>query len=350
METAKIVVVVGKEEAFKVGSAAFGDEQVPVTAELLGLLTEEERVYVAEADHGLLKCPNPDGGSWNPWKYGRLPVPPNFTLADVVSAIKTRFVPVAAKNAEIMAKEARTAEREKAKEEGMKAAREAEVGKLLAMTDTELESRVYFWGDGWNIRADSSGAEKDPRVKARVETLLPGWRAAEAEAIERRRVAKEAEKAADEARKVADKAAFEAYVREHGTPNQIARFEAGVLPEGEIIERRRGELFPADFPAYERLTSADVDCDGGGYRSHDPSCRFTSDAYEGKLSAEAWDRFQTIKSAVLAHCPDAEVEIREHRAWCGHEGCPGDITKRYSVRCLVDWGGHEVVKLYAFEI
>jgi len=343
METASILVNIEKTEAFKIGSPKFGVLEIPITDELLAPLTEEERTYVASLWGG--KFPKP----------GRLPsvspltVPPNFTTADVVSAIKLNFELVRKEQEANQIEEQKRKEQAKIKEE---AARNDLIQEVLTASDDEIRSwtRLNYNGSGWygTLNPDHYSVQDDPQVMARIDPIIAAMITRKKAEEEAKLAQKKAEEEARELQKAKDKEVFAAYVLEHGTENQKSRFAAGRLPEKEILEVRKTELFPQHFPKYQFLTQKDIDC-GDRHYDHTPISKFTSSEYKGEVSAEAWDQYESIKKEVLASCPEAKIEIREHQGWCAADECPGKVTYRYSVRCSVTWAGHELIQNYAID-
>lgn len=105
------------------------------------------------------------------------------------------------------------------------------------------------------------------------------------------------------------------------SPSQKERFQAGVLPEGEIIAMLEADLFRFDdADLYARMTPSDVhahdECD-------DDEVRFTKVVVE-TWTAEAWE----ARKRVLEKVPSAKIELRKHEGTCNV--CSGEQV-RYSM-------------------
>jgi len=137
----------------------------------------------------------------------------------------------------------------------------------------------------------------------------------------------EAEKAAAEARRAAQLAAW---VRDHGSPNQQARFKLGKLPDKEVIDAiRAGEFWPLDeFARYPRIQWADLrhaetcafDCYPDPDRAPPLSCE-TTDADE--MTAADMDLYGLIEGAAPA---GAVLTVRDHTCTC--DDCGAALTRR----------------------
>jgi hypothetical protein len=113
-------------------------------------------------------------------------------------------------------------------------------------------------------------------------------------------------------RRQANRATLARWIQEHGSQNQRERLDAGLLPWSEAHSELERHLFAAleQFAPYTRFEVSDICvCPQSG----EPQCglKFQSvDATE--LDADEWGRFSQIKAAV----PEAQFQLREHRALC----------------------------------
>jgi len=138
-----------------------------------------------------------------------------------------------------------------------------------------------------------------------------------AEEYKREQEALKAEAIAKEQRKVNQ---IKAWVEANGTENQKLRYKDGFLPDQEIIDAIRAEVYaPLDvFNRYKKLTKSDV-CEGEDeYDRHDVS--FDVEDAE-HLSADQYDALLKIKEAI----PTATIEPRIHTAKC--DDCETEVTR-----------------------
>lgn len=132
----------------------------------------------------------------------------------------------------------------------------------------------------------------------------------------------------------ADKSGIRDLVAAHGSPSQIARHAADVLPRSELRALARVAWLPTlTYPLYVPLVSADVDhsCDGDG------KVHYSSSAVEGPWSEEQWDVIAKIRAAYrAAACAEHPVYLTEmeHKAWCSAGECD-TATMRYGLRATV---------------
>ena len=127
---------------------------------------------------------------------------------------------------------------------------------------------------------------------------------------------------------------------DYGTPNQVERFDAGVLPDEEFERVAKKALFTTfdGFPVYTPLTDGDVDhveaCD-------EADAKFRSDSYDGPLDAEEFDTLKRLRAVAPQ---GVEVEVREHTGYCRY--CDAE-AKRLSVRVTIEFAGCSYQRSYA---
>jgi hypothetical protein len=360
-----------RDEAIKAGKAEFGSFEVRIGDAIVEALSSDERAWLARSSEGrvLVACRR---RSWDSDVLEPLPVPPVRGVDWVLAALRAAYAKFVAteaaykvsveeaadyicgqtidqlladrdinadgspagNTASLASKCARGKAHFEAIQREIEARRHAahveklkkEIDLLLAMPLSKLEN-VRLCDVSQDVRETES-------FKARYALALREKE--ERELAEASRKAKQAE---------AGKAEFDRYVREHGTASQRARHEAGVLPEKEILERRRNELLP-DLLAYVKLTESDVLCDE---ENHTTVPKFSSSEYSCAMSEQLFDEFQRIKADILEVSPSAEIGLRCHEAWCGAYGCEAGIVLRFSVRASVIWAGHTLTKAYGID-
>jgi hypothetical protein len=146
-----------------------------------------------------------------------------------------------------------------------------------------------------------------------------------------------------------NQAALRAALVESGaTDNQLARFDAGRLPEVErdaLIEPGVwGEL--TDLVVSPRLTADDVE--------HGVDCpkaepKFAAEDYIGELSAEQWEQAQ-VASAMATELGFV-ARIRRSSCWCRHDSqvCSGGTTERIYVLVTVSRYGLDFERRIALD-
>ena len=119
-------------------------------------------------------------------------------------------------------------------------------------------------------------------------------------------------RADQEAIKKANTATLMEWIQQHGTENQRQRLAAGLLPWKEAYEEAEESFFAAlaEFNRYARFEPQEV-CRCMNPDMETCEVKFQSvDASE--LTAEEWEQFAKIKATV----PNAQFQVREHRAQC----------------------------------
>jgi len=142
------------------------------------------------------------------------------------------------------------------------------------------------------------------------------------------------------------------FLQLHGTPNQLERHLAGLLPEDELLGLVRGVLF-APFAEYKRWIKLSP-----GDLMHRRGCRggevtFTTCAAPDLTDYE-WSRYKVIRDAVYAANLEAfkpyraigEVELVEHVGVCSL--CGSECSAR-SVSVRIEWAGRPLSREYSLE-
>lgn len=191
------------------------------------------------------------------------------------------------------------------------------------------------WSSGLCDADESPGSPEEKaavaahfaEIRAFCDTLRAGYKKAEEDRAEMRKQDEEffAEKKATEEVARAEAAMrranqIAAWVNERGTDNQIARLQAGVLPEQEIIDLIRDEAYEQleTYKRYTKLKKADV-CDGDDeYDRHEVS--FDVENAE-TMTAEEYDTVQVFKKLA----PNATITLRRHIGEC--EECESKVDR-----------------------
>jgi hypothetical protein len=153
-------------------------------------------------------------------------------------------------------------------------------------------------------------------------------------------LARERESAARAAEATKNREQTIALLEELGAPDQIERYNAGVLPEEEFERLAKTKLFAGiDVPLYSSLTDRDVThvdyCDG--------RVKFKSEEYKDSLTAAQWASLKALRAAV----PEgALVELREHSGYCVETGCD-EVVTRLGARVTIEWAGDSYTREYA---
>jgi hypothetical protein len=155
----------------------------------------------------------------------------------------------------------------------------------------------------WNAEAPSLREQID------AETNRRGKIQADAEAAKHA-----AEEKASAERNAKINAARLAWLREHGTVDQVERFEADVLPEDELFEAIHAAVLPeklGEVGEYQIHHSVDVRHKGDCGES--PVVWSVEDGNGCTLTATQWAHLKAIRAAA-AGIPDAVVDVRKHVA------------------------------------
>jgi hypothetical protein len=138
----------------------------------------------------------------------------------------------------------------------------------------------------------------------------------------------------------------------HGTDNQQERWEAGLLPEPELLQLARYVLFLpfASFRRWVKLEAGDMrhgkDCTGG-------ATTFAT-RFPGSLTHDEWSNFRKITEAVDAanegpigvHGVVAVIVLVEHVGICSI--CPAQIYGR-AASIRIEWAGRPLSREYSLE-
>lgn len=383
METIKIALNVEKTDALAAGCTKYGSYVYEVTKEVLGLLNDKERVFLAEASPpGFLLPEEADGA------ISSLTVPPEATDNQIATRIIARYKTVAVsrakKKAEIDAATTRIlamsyaelveAEALRCSPESMtywsqckdaELARKSEAGREALMKAYKLQEKIRdeerkadlvnrisdipldkLWDKHLNTQNDSFAVcsvsdfwcvRDVPEVQQRCEQAYRWY-------LEQQAAAK--------AQVEADKACYEAYIREHCSQTQRERFEAGRLDKKEVLAQVIEEMMPSTeaFRAWEGIQSEDIPHldpeDPNGY-CDGPKIKFSAENHDGVLSDVEWEHLKQITDAAKARCKDASVKVRMHSGWCAQDNCPGPAVQRMGILVTVRWAGEKLQREYA---
>lgn len=177
-------------------------------------------------------------------------------------------------------------------------------------------------------------AEAEALAKTKTEEREALFAAQERAARER----KAAEKAEEERKAAAQEAQLNAWVVEHGTPNQKGRHALGLLPRDEVLDAIRAEAYAAlhDLPRYEELVPDDIPC-----LCECDTCDLDFEVEDAtEITAEEYETLHKAQAAL----PDAEITVRYHkgvRETCGAE------TDRKSIRVAMTVGEFSFSREYA---
>jgi len=130
------------------------------------------------------------------------------------------------------------------------------------------------------------------------------------------------------------------FVGQHGTPSQIERYEAGLLPSLELKELIAADLFLglAEFPRYAKMRAI---CGGGPENEDDEHVTFSNEE-AAEVPAETWDIYKAIE-AVAGE--SISIEVRLHSARCECEGVP--VQERYGVKVVKALGSRNIAREFA---
>lgn len=130
-------------------------------------------------------------------------------------------------------------------------------------------------------------------------------------------------------------------------PELAGRWKEGLLPEQELIDVARGDLFEplARFSRFERLRGTDLDdldmdgrCDAAGYHVR---IKFAvDDGGKCGLTDDEYQELQAIRE-ICARMPRAHLQLRTHTV-----ECECSRLSRVSVLITVDWAGRRLSREY----
>lgn len=166
-------------------------------------------------------------------------------------------------------------------------------------------------------------------------------------ARERAKAEAAAREAAEAAKKQARANAIAAWVTKCGTPNQRARFAAGVLPEPEVIDAMADEVFGAVSAARFRAVTREeclaalnpYDAEAIG-----DDAEVTCDVRDlDALTAAQWDALEAIR----AQLPEG-AQLKARRIQCGlYDNCRDTDIVRYDIHAKVHSGPFAFVRRFA---
>lgn len=226
------------------------------------------------------------------------------------------------------------------REEERRSLREAE---LLKSIDTARAS-----GDLSTLFYDGSlpSAEFSEETNAKVEAFN-AWVISERGALKQARLNEEAKR----------RDAKATAIRAWGTPDQVERYEAGVLPDEEALALIRDRVFAplSSFPRYQTIDKADVR--KASYANRDEETLGTTIDFEAEdtaeFSARRWAAFKAIKLAAetctklntFEAAETVQLVGRVHRG--GFEEASAWLIERYSAKVTIVWQGWKFSREYA---
>lgn len=156
-------------------------------------------------------------------------------------------------------------------------------------------------------------------------------------------------------RRLDDRRREREFVNAYGTENQYERMLAGLLPNSELLNLARWELFRpfASFRRWEKIDEREM--------KHERSCsggevRFVTQK-PGDLTHDEWAIFKKITTAVsaannakdgplVANNVQATVELVEHVGRCSV--CEAEVFGR-AVNIRIEWAGRPLSREYTLE-
>lgn len=142
-------------------------------------------------------------------------------------------------------------------------------------------------------------------------------------------------------------------LQDHGSANQYERWEAGLLPEHELLALARNLLFSPfrAFTRWAKLNTFDM--------QHDDSCSGGSPTYSTReprsLTHDEWALFKSISDAVSRanssgllqrHGATASVSVVEHVGRCSV--CSVETYGR-AANIRIEWAGRPLSREYTLE-
>ena len=167
----------------------------------------------------------------------------------------------------------------------------------------------------------------------------------------RKYAAEEREKQREAERQAAAKALVRAFLAEHGAPDQVERFDAGVLPALELEMTLADLAFNAldEYPRFDIILEHQVrdalpifDSTFSAEDYADCEVQFRSiEATE--LNREQWAQLKAMRAA----CPAATIEARLHQGTLDHKDVPWGVIERLGALATATVAGIEVRREYA---
>ncbi len=132
------------------------------------------------------------------------------------------------------------------------------------------------------------------------------------------------------------------WVKEHGDDSQKERLKEGLLPEDEVLESMRDQVFDLT-DTYERYTPIEKDeaCKCGCYESVEFTNTLAANTPPG-LSGDEYARLKEVRESAPKGCI---VVARMHKAKCPECACPG-VTKP-SAHATIEAHGWVLTREYA---
>ena len=163
----------------------------------------------------------------------------------------------------------------------------------------------------------------------------------------RQAVAKQRKEEQEQARAAVQKTALRAWIAEHGTPDQVERFDADLLPEKELKIVMGDWAFSAleDYQLYELITESEVkSCVEERYQFCEVEFRSIDPA---ELTAEQWAKLKDLRAAVLLQIPEITIEAKLHQGTLDTSEVRWGVVERMAARAVATVEGIEVVRNFA---
>lgn len=346
MSNLKITLKINREAALKAGIAEFGDREFPLTQELLDRLTQQSRdllVLLIENDISGFKSVTVRGDS--------------LYFFDIKNAMKAEGGQLDGLAEGLFNFNNELTEKRKKAEVlrnkilvqldtgGAAALVEKDVWGLVHKYDFKIFKRALIdWQKDDCLLAAYNAADdliKTDREKRKAEQQ------AEKEALAKaqERIKREA----NQEHEVREKAK-EAWLLEHGTPNQLERFKRGLLPDCELRNALRDFLFKAAVDlGYMYITTLDF----GFFKvPHTDYCEVTGEEFTPEFAFDpkttiSDKEFEALK-AFEKLFPKAEVGIGVAWGYCSEcNGGDNDDELHIDVlRVAIEWHGEELYRFY----
>lgn len=340
----EVKVVISHENAIAAGHAQSGIFQLHVTDEFVAELSEAEREELI-----CLVKNSTDASLWNQAGIAisceSIERP---SLPALKSLIQRRIFARDAANARLEADAMRKASEKE----------ETAIKAVQAWLEKDPESKLL--GRAPNVSVMGVAVWPYEGIPLVVHDKYEAHRAHLQSIANQRNADAKREAAENEAREkqeaVERKAAVQKWIDDHGSESMRDRAREGLLPEKELLDAVREQLFaPLDgFARYVRLTDADArhdrDCYAPDatikYRTEDAD-ELTSNEYEVlKAIRAASVEVDEVSGAEASSEWASEVQPREHRIMCDRSDCPGQTFRR-SARVSIKWNGHTLTREYA---
>lgn len=324
----------GQKAAVLAGKPAARDQEITgeVSADLLPLceITPEGKVVAKLRERiNIGKDGTIGGAAWSAF-HPELDAPLDSAQAILVHVRDG----LAAEVSEVKSAYAKQQAEEETGNQKRRAEFEASMAKAQAELDADpkaIPSGIYM-PTGWNYYTWRDG---DHPVAVEIRR--------------RQKAAEEAEKRAAAEAAAAKQQFIRTFLVEHGTPDQVERFDAGLLSEKEYLDAMADIAFVAlaDVPRYQKLTREDV------YNALDVEQSELVDGEELKVqfdtedakeaTAEEWASLKRIQALV----PEAHCKLRLHDSTFDHKSIPWGIATRKGIQVKLEYGPFTFVREYA---